>query len=347
MSRDDGSLRSLVRSPRHTGVCRTYRPLPTDTGLAAFSRHARFEALLPPGVRSATIPIPGQAGTARRCSPEVLALQSSLHHGSGSGMSRRHTRGAKAPYHVHLRAPSRRGCRPRPGLRRLSSRAQDPSIRRVYRTLRITVRQRPSSPSVSRTLSCASRQHRPAPCRAFENGASCPCPLFGGTPRLPALGDRIPREGAPTAGPRRRCLVEPCTRPCPSRGRLATEPLAELDPVARSPTCAGCRVDPSTTGFRHSHPIRDPYLARCGSVVGPPVARWAGSLGFQSLVDPAPGCERASSVGLYASRTDPCGPVLRALRLGRDTPSPGCHEARSHRLALSRARRTFVRQGVP
>ena len=34
MSRDDGSSRSLVRSPRHAFAYRTYRPLPTFTGLA-------------------------------------------------------------------------------------------------------------------------------------------------------------------------------------------------------------------------------------------------------------------------------------------------------------------------
>jgi len=34
MSRDDGFSRSLVRSPRHAFAYRTYRPLPTDTGLA-------------------------------------------------------------------------------------------------------------------------------------------------------------------------------------------------------------------------------------------------------------------------------------------------------------------------
>jgi len=50
-------------------------------------------------------------------------------------------------------------------------------MRTVYRTARITVRRRPSSPSASRALWCASRQLRSAPCRALKNGASCPCPL--------------------------------------------------------------------------------------------------------------------------------------------------------------------------
>jgi hypothetical protein len=67
----------------------------------------------------------------------------------------------KASCRVHLRAPSHRDCTSRPGLRRSSSRARDPSIRRVYRTPRITVRRRPSSPNASRALECASRQPRP------------------------------------------------------------------------------------------------------------------------------------------------------------------------------------------
>lgn len=85
--------------------------------------------------------------------------------------------GGVSPIHARLRAPSRRGCIPRPGLRRLSSRAQDPSTHEVYRTSSVTVRRRPSSRSASRALPCASHQHRPAPCRARSNGASCPCPL--------------------------------------------------------------------------------------------------------------------------------------------------------------------------
>jgi hypothetical protein len=96
MSRDDGSLRSLVRSPRHTEVCRTYRPLPTDTGLAGKRPARPLRSFAPPGSPFGDDPNtwPGWER------PSVLswgsfALQSSLHHGSGFGLSRRHTRGAK------------------------------------------------------------------------------------------------------------------------------------------------------------------------------------------------------------------------------------------------------------
>jgi len=55
MSQDDGSSRSLVRSPRRTVRCAA-RPVlfPPALGSPVNGRHARFEALLPPGVRSAT-----------------------------------------------------------------------------------------------------------------------------------------------------------------------------------------------------------------------------------------------------------------------------------------------------
>jgi hypothetical protein len=45
---------------------------PPTLGSPVRDRHARFEALLPPGVRSATTSSPGQAEAARRCSPGVL-----------------------------------------------------------------------------------------------------------------------------------------------------------------------------------------------------------------------------------------------------------------------------------
>jgi len=57
MSRDEGFSRSLVRSPRHARR-RTARtvPFPQRLGSPVSGRHARFEALLPPGVRSGRFP---------------------------------------------------------------------------------------------------------------------------------------------------------------------------------------------------------------------------------------------------------------------------------------------------
>jgi hypothetical protein len=64
-SRDDGSSRSLSPvASTHPKVRRTCRPLPVNAGLAAYERHARFEALLPPRVRSVR-PSPWQAKASR------------------------------------------------------------------------------------------------------------------------------------------------------------------------------------------------------------------------------------------------------------------------------------------
>jgi len=82
------SLRSLVRSPRRARrrAARTVHSPPT-LGSPVNGRHARFEALLPPGVRSATTLRLARLRAVRRCSPGVLTLQSVLHHGSGFGLS--------------------------------------------------------------------------------------------------------------------------------------------------------------------------------------------------------------------------------------------------------------------
>jgi len=167
---------------------------------------------------------------------------------------------------------------PRPGLRRLGSRAQDPSIHSVYRTPCITVERRPSSPSASRALPCASRQPRPAPCRALKDGASCPCPLSA-APRasLPfTVGPLGEGSGRWTSKTLFRRTVDQSR---PSRGRLATEPLAELGLVVRSPTCAGCRIDPDAPGSRHVRQLLDPPL-REEQVGGGPPCRQVGRLSW-------------------------------------------------------------------
>jgi hypothetical protein len=219
--------------------------------------------------------------------------------------------GAKPLGHVHCRAPSRRGCMPRPGLRRLSSRAQDPSIRKVSRTPRITVERRPSSPSASRALPCASHQPRPRALPGVERRSVLPVPPLGGTPRLPALHDRPPGRGD------RRWTSKTLLRRTvhqlrPSRGRLATEPLAELGLVPRH------RVDPDATDFRHPHRLGDPPL-REEQIRGGPPCRQVGRLswdfvprrlGSQVRADERCRLIRPSAQALSDLRT------LRTLRLG-------------------------------
>ena len=261
--------------------------------------------MLPPGVRSATTLIPGQARAARRCSPGVLALQSFLHHGSGFGHSRRSAQGARP----HATRTSGRPATTVAG-RDLDSDAwtREPRIRRHSDSIEVRVPPSGGDPAHAASLERFVRQPPappPNPAGPVLGEASCPCPLFGGTPRLPALGDHLPRKGATTAGPRRRSFVEPSTRPHPLRGRLATEPLAELGLVVRSPPCEGYRIDPGVTGFRHSRQLWTHPLARGGPVVGPPVTRWANSRGISSLVDPARRCELRTGGGLWAFRVTP------------------------------------------
>jgi len=164
MNQDDGSLRSLVRSPRRAFARRTCRPLPKNTGLAGETPARPLRSFAPPGSPFCddSLTWPG------RSRPSVLSWGSLPPELSPLRFGVRSLAlapaGGKAPIREHLRAPSHRGCTPRPGLRRLSSRAQDPSTRRVSRTPRITVRQRPSSRSASRTLGApaASPVSRPA-----------------------------------------------------------------------------------------------------------------------------------------------------------------------------------------
>jgi hypothetical protein len=159
-----------------------------------------------------------------------------------------------------------------------------------------------------------------------------------------------PGKRAPSAGPRRRSFVEPLTRPHPSRGRLAIEPLAELDLVVRSPSCDGCRIDPDATGFRHLRRLGRPAPSRGAD-------RWWAPLlpGGPALVGFRPSSTRlggASDETALAYRL--FGSPLRALRLGRNAPSPGRPRPRSphglrrggRRLSLSRARQTFACRGV-
>jgi len=138
----------------------------------------------------------------------------------------------QALYLVHLRASSRRGSSPRPGHRRLDSRAQDPSIRRVYRTPRITVGRRPSSPSAHERSRAPAASSGPWPLEP-RPWSVLPVPPLGGTPRLPALGGQIPRKGAGCWTSKTQ-LLEPLTThaPCEARWRARPSRSSPSSPVA-------------------------------------------------------------------------------------------------------------------
>ena len=64
------------------------RSFPRPAELAVNDRHARFEALLPPGVRSRSLVVPAGITKPGRCSPGLFSLQSLLRSRSRCGLSR-------------------------------------------------------------------------------------------------------------------------------------------------------------------------------------------------------------------------------------------------------------------
>lgn len=112
-SRDDGSSRSLVRSPRRTRrhAARSVHSLrtpgsPPTNGTPA-SKRCSPRGSVPPGPRL------GRREPCGRCSPGVVALQSLLHQRSRARCVAQARARGSMPRHARLRAPDRRGCRPR------------------------------------------------------------------------------------------------------------------------------------------------------------------------------------------------------------------------------------------
>jgi len=177
--------------------------IPLTLGSPVSGRHARFEALLPPGVRSATIPLTWPGWNR----PSVLSWDSHPPEFSPPrfgirSVAQPHAGDARSLCRVRLRAPSHRGCiaatrTPTPGL------ASPGSVdTRSRSNPRITVRRRPSSLNASRAF----RAPATSPVRALssvEDGASCPCPLSAALRASLPFTTSSP-ERAPIAGPRRR-----------------------------------------------------------------------------------------------------------------------------------------------
>jgi len=200
---DDGSSRSLVRSPRRADARRTYRPLPTNAGLAGERPARPLRSFTPPGSPFCDDPDawPG------RDRPSVLSWDfppsRALSTTVPGPVSREETHaGLEVPCHVPPRAPSHRGCIPRSGLRRLGSRAQDPSIRMVYRTrvslsggdpAHATPLERPRAPVASPILAPRGVRTERLARAPFRRHPAPPCPWRP-----------LPPKGPETAGPRRR-----------------------------------------------------------------------------------------------------------------------------------------------
>jgi len=193
-------------------------------------RHARFEALLPPGVRSATVSTPGQAGTARRCSPGILTLQSSLHHGSGFGLSRIPTGRPRGPPTCVSGRPAVAVARRDPDS---DAWVREPRIRRCAESIELH-----APPSGGDPAHRAPRERSGAPVTSSPgalsgvDGASCQCPLSA-APRASCPWRPPPRRET-HAGPRRR-LDRTVDHSRPSRGGVAIALLAGHDLIAPFP----------------------------------------------------------------------------------------------------------------
>jgi len=166
-------------------------------------RHARFEALLPPGVRSLTTSDPGQG---EAVAPVLSWASSPLEPppkrpGFGISPKPHRIRDEPSPGRPQGTQPSRyvRETRiPTPGLMSPGSAGV-----RNRSNPHTTVRQRPSSDPRSRRVPAPATSFATSPSRMRSCEASCPRPLSAAPRASHALGGRFP-GGAPAAGPRRR-----------------------------------------------------------------------------------------------------------------------------------------------
>lgn len=190
---------------------------PSDAGLKGEQPPRPLRSLAPPGSPFCDDPSLGQAEAARRCSPGNLALQSSLHHGSGFGLSRRPTQEARSlePREPPGAQPSRLHAAtrtPTPGFR-------EPRIRRHAESIELRAppsgddpahrapRERPvrQPPAPSNALAGRRRTERLARAPSRRHPTP-PCPWRPS----PRRGDR--RWTSKTRTSNRRPL-EPLTRP--------------------------------------------------------------------------------------------------------------------------------------
>jgi len=162
----------------------------------------------------------------------------------------------------------------------------------------------------------------PAPSRALpgvEERSVLPVPPLGGTPRLPALGGPLPRKGAKAAGPRRRSASNrtPDPTPCEAGWRPSPSRSSIRSPIRHLSTASGSTPTRLAFASRTGWVVRP--FARSRPVVGPPVARWANSHGFSSLVDSARRCKRRAKLA-YSRFGFPTRASPRARRPVTGTP---------------------------
>jgi len=150
------------------------------------------------------------------------------------------------------------------------------------------------------------------------DGASCPCPLSAAPRAFQPLTAEPPVRGSRPLDLEDAFSSNRTPDPTPRGAGWRPNPSrsSARPPVNRLATASGSTPARLTFASRASL-VTCPF-ARSKSAVGPPVARWANSRRFSSLVGSARRCKQRAK--LAYSRF---GLPLAALHLGRDAPSPG------------------------
>jgi hypothetical protein len=159
------------------------RPFPSTLGSPVSSRHARFEALLPSGVRSPDDPMPWP-GRGRRVGALLGFFPSRACSTTVQGpVSRVGARGRDEPCTSYVAGNSAASLRSRDP----SSDAwgHEPRIRQCAEPIEPRTPPSDSDPAVNRISRTRLRQPPAPPAACATCEAICPRPLFGGAPRLP------------------------------------------------------------------------------------------------------------------------------------------------------------------
>jgi len=285
-SRDDSSSRSLV-GRLHTPF--DVLPLTVRSrrhwARRVSHRHARFEALLPPGVRSLDNPMPWPG---RGCRVGALLgffpsrVRSTSVQGSVSRVDARSRDGPCTSHDSRNPAASLRSRDPDS-----DAWVHEPRIRRHARS--IEPRAPPSGSHPAHARFASARAPVTSSARTFPCARSVlPAPPLGGAPRLPRPWRQDPVKGSRRWTSETRSLNR---RPDPTPRGAGWRPTPrEVSLISR------CRVDPDFTRCRVDR--KDPASREAGPVVGPPVARWADSCRVSSLVEPTRRFELTSTLGL-------------------------------------------------
>jgi len=215
MSRDESSLRSLddhLDAPLERAS--EDRPFPSTLGSPVNGRHARFEALLPSGVRSLDDPMPWP-GRDRRVGALLGFFLSRASSTTVQGaVIRADARSRDEPWTSHVAENPAASLRSRDPSS--DARGHDPGIRRHAEVDRTRVPPSGSDPAHPRFANAVAPVASPTR-RLRDTWSGLPAPPLGGAPCLPRPSRPAPRKGASRWTPEtlrlNRRPVRPLARP--------------------------------------------------------------------------------------------------------------------------------------